>query len=187
MNEVKSEHTFLSGQTIRIVHGDITEEQVDAIVNAANSHLAHGGGVAGAIVRKGGADIQRESNDWVAKHGPVPTGGAAITGAGRLPCKAVIHAVGPIWYGGDQNEAADLRSAAWSSLTLADEKNFQSISLPAISSGIFGFPVDRCAGILLRAGREFFETHPQSSLREIRFILFDRPTLEIFLREFGSR
>lgn len=187
MNEVKSEHTLISGQTIRIVHGDITEEQVDAIVNAANSHLAHGGGVAGAIVRKGGADIQRESNEWVDKHGPVPTGSAAITGAGELPCKAVIHAVGPIWRGGDHNEDTDLRSAAWSSFTLAEEKNFHSISLPAISSGIFGFPVDRCAGILLRAAREFFEAHPHSSLREVRFILFDRPTLEVFLSEVAAQ
>jgi len=184
MNEVKAEHMLASGQVIRLVHGDITEERVDAIVNAANSHLAHGGGVAAAIVRKGGAVIQRESEEWVRRHGPVPTGGAAITSAGALPCRAVIHAVGPIWRGGSEGEEELLRSAARSSFALAAERGFTSLALPAISAGIFGFPAERCAEILLTTAREFLREHPEGPLREIRFVLFDPPTLEAFLKVF---
>ncbi len=184
MNRRELQHVLPSGHIIKVVQGDITEEQVDAIVNAANEDLAHGGGVAGAIVRKGGPEIQRESTEWVRRHGPVATGQAAITGAGRLPAKAVIHAVGPIWHGGEQGEDEKLRSAVWNSLKLADERGFGSIALPAISSGIFGFPKDRCAQILLTTAREFAERHPDSRLREIRFVLFDQPTLEAFQAEF---
>jgi putative ATPase len=184
MNEVKAEHVLASGHVIRLVHGDITEERVDAIVNAANSHLAHGGGVAAAIVRKGGAVIQRESDEWVRRHGPVPTGSAAITQAGALPCRAVIHAVGPIWRGGNEGEDEQLRSAARSSFALAAQRGFASLALPAISAGIFGFPADRCAEILLAAARDFLREHPEGPLREIRFVLFDAPTLEAFLRVF---
>jgi Predicted phosphatase homologous to the C-terminal domain of histone macroH2A1 len=97
MNTVVREVKLPTGQVIRIVRGDITAEQVDAIVNAANSYLKHGGGVAAAIVRKGGESIQRESDEWVKQYGPVPTGKVAVTGAGNLPAKAVIHAVGPVW------------------------------------------------------------------------------------------
>jgi O-acetyl-ADP-ribose deacetylase (regulator of RNase III) len=135
------------GARIRIVQGDITEEPVDAIVNAANGRLSHGGGVAGAIVRRGGAAIQEESDAWVEHHGEVPTGSAAITGAGDLEARYVIHAVGPVWGSGD--EEAKLARAARSALDLAMEYGLESISLPAISSGIFGFPKDRCAKVLL--------------------------------------
>jgi len=184
MNEVKAEHMLASGQVIRLVHGDITEERVDAIVNAANSHLAHGGGVAAAIVRKGGAVIQRESEEWVRRHGPVPTGGAAITSAGALPCRAVIHAVGPIWRGGSEGEEELLRSAARSSFALAAERGFTSLALPAISAGIFGFPAERCAEILLTTAREGLRGHAEGALGGIRFVLFDPPTLEAFLEVF---
>ncbi|GBC78501.1 O-acetyl-ADP-ribose deacetylase [bacterium HR08] len=184
MNVVKAEHALTSGRVIRLVQGDITEERVDAIVNAANSHLQHGGGVAAAIVRKGGAVIQQESEAWVRQHGPVPTGRAAITSAGALPCRAVIHAVGPIWRGGHAGEEEQLRSAALSSFALASDRGFVSLALPAISAGIFGFPADRCAAILLTAARDFLREHPESSLREIRFVLFDPPTLEAFLQAF---
>ena len=98
------ERAIPGARTLRIVQGDLTEEQVDAIVNAANERLAHGGGVAGAIVRKGGRIIQDESSAWVRDHGPVTTGTAAITGAGKLKAKKVIHAVGPVWRGGDSGE-----------------------------------------------------------------------------------
>jgi putative ATPase len=187
MNEVKAEGQLPSGQVVKIVHGDITQESVDALVNAANSHLAHGGGVAGAIARQGGPQIQRESNNWIDQHGPVPTGGAALTGAGVLPCKAIIHAVGPVWRGGREGEDDALRSAVWSSLEQATKQGFQIIALPAISSGIFGFPVDRCAQILLATVQEFIEQRPDTSLREIRFVLVDRPTLETFQSEFRRR
>jgi O-acetyl-ADP-ribose deacetylase len=173
----------IEGKIIRIVHGDITEEAVDAIVNAANEHLQHGGGVAGAIVRKGGYEIQEESN----KIGYVPTGSAAITGAGKLPAKFVIHAVGPIWRGGASGEDEKLESAVVSSLKIADERKLKSISFPAISAGIFGFPKERCAKILIGTVVRFLEENPDTSVEEIRFCLFDEPTLNAFVEEFKSR
>ena len=124
----------INGKLLRLVQGDITERDTDAIVNAANSYLQHGGGVAGAIVRKGGQIIQDESD----RIGFVPVGNAAVTTAGKLPSKYVIHAVGPRMGEGDEDNK--LKSAVLKSLQLASEKNFQSLSLPAVSSGIFGFP-----------------------------------------------
>ncbi len=173
----------INGKLIRIVHGDITEEEVDAIVNAANEYLKHGGGVAGAIVRKGGYEIQEESD----KIGYVPTGSAAITGAGKLPAKYVIHAVGPIWRGGQNDEDQKLESAVLSSLKIADEKKLKSISFPAISAGIFGFPKERCAKILIDTAVKFLNQNPNTSIEEIRFCLYDEPTLNAFLEEFKSR
>lgn len=166
--------------TIRLLLGDLTDENVDAIVNAANSRLAHGGGVAGAIVRKGGYVIQEESN----RVAPVEVGHCAMTSAGSLPARHVIHAVGPQW--GEGNEDATLRSAVENSLALADAHRLATVSLPAISSGIFGFPKDRCARILLATAREFAARHPETSLREIRFCIIDSETAQVFLREFET-
>ena len=149
MRQILFEHTTPGGQVIRVVQNDLTTEAVDAIVNAANEHLAHGGGVARAISRKGGPVIQQESSAWVCEHGPVPTGSAAITGAGSLPCRYVIHAVGPVWGSGD--EQAKLASAVRSALDLAGEHELRSVSMPGISSGIFGFPKPLCARVMLRA------------------------------------
>lgn len=167
------EKAVVDGANLLLVQGDITEEHVDAIVNAANSALQHGGGVAGAISRKGGPDIQRESNAI----GRVPVGKAAMTGSGRLPCKMVIHAVGPRW--GEGNEDAKLRSAVRSSLELAAVKGCRTVSLPAISSGIFGFPKDLCAEILLDEARAFL-TARSGVLAEVRFCLYDAPTIGAF-------
>ncbi len=158
--------------------GDLTDETVDAIVTAANSHLAHGGGVAGAIVRRGGSVIQEES-DRVA---PVPVGHVALTGAGGLAARAVIHAVGPQM--GEGDEDAKLKSAVWESLNLAARQGFVSLSLPAISSGIFGYPKERCAEVLLDTTLQFLKTHPQTPTREIRFCNFDELTCRIFLEHF---
>ncbi len=169
-----------NGKELRLIKGDITERQVDAIVNAANSHLNHGGGVAGAIVRKGGAIIQEESD----KIGFVPVGSAAITTAGKLPCKAVIHAVGPMM--GEGNEDEKLKNALKNSLLLASEKNFKIISIPAISSGIFGFPKDRCASILVNESKKFLEENPGTSLETIEFCIFDDETLIHFKKQFES-
>jgi len=169
-----------NGKKIQLVNGDITQRPVEAIVNAANSHLQHGGGVAGAIIRKGGAIIQEESN----KIGFVPVGSAVLTTAGRLSCKAIIHAVGPMM--GEGNEDEKLRNALWNSLILASEKKFNSISIPAISSGIFGFPKDRCAMILIRESRRFFSENPQTTLKIIEFCIFDAETLPFFKREMES-
>ena len=118
MNTVLVEHTFPTGQTIQIVQGDITIEEVDAIVNAANEHLQHGGGVAWAILKKGGSTIQQESDEWIRQHGRVPHAQPAWTSGGQLPAKYVIHAVGPVW--GDGDEDMKLESAVTGSLRLAD-------------------------------------------------------------------
>lgn len=168
----------LENKTLRLVKGNITERDVDVIVNAANSYLKHGGGVAGAILRNGGKIIQEES-DMI---GFVPVGSAAITTAGRLPCRAVIHAVGPRM--GEGNEDSKLRSAVLSSLRLAAEKGFKSISMPAISSGIFGFPKDRCAKILIEESKRFLKENPDTSIETIEFCIFDDETLDNFKREF---
>lgn len=169
-------------RVVRVVQGDLTEERVDAIVNAANERLAHGGGVAGAISRKGGPSIQAESSAWVRAHGPVRTGTAAITGAGDLACRYVIHAVGPVWADrGD--EEGKLASAVRSALDLADQYNLCSVSLPAISSGIFGFPKDLCAQVMLRTIGAWLSEHPQSTVREVNACNMDAPTADIFAAE----
>lgn len=177
--KIVSEKT-LNGKTLRLVQGDITERDVDAIVNAANSRLQHGGGVAGAIVRKGGQSIQEESN----KIGHTPVGTAVITGAGNLPAKFVIHAVGPRM--GEGDEDSKLKGAVLSSLRLASEKGLTSISLPAISSGIFGFPKDRCAKILVSESVRFLKENRDTSLSTVEFCIYDDTTLSHFKREFGN-
>jgi len=180
-NRLIYEQEIIPGKKLRIIQGDITEEAVDAIVNAANSYLQHGGGVAAAIVRKGGYEIQEESN----RIGYVPVGHAAITGAGRLPAGYVIHAVGPRWGEGDEDNK--LKLAVLNGLKKADEQGLKSISLPAISAGIFGFPKDRCAQIILSTIEEFLEEHPDTSLEEVRVCLFDKPTLDAFSKEFEKK
>jgi len=176
------EHTFPSGQTVSLRHGDLTAEAVDAIVNAANSRLAHGGGVAAAIVRKGGRVIQDESDAWVRQHGPVPHDQPAITGAGALPCQHVIHAVGPVWGAGDEDRA--LRAAVTGALRLAHDRGLASLALPPLSTGIFGFPKDRAAKIIFDAVATFCAQQPDSPLRDIRLVVIDQPTLDVFRAEF---
>lgn len=169
---------IIEGRTFRLVQGDITERDVDAIVNAANSYLQHGGGVACAIVKKGGQVIQDESD----KIGFVPVGSAAITTAGKLPAKFVIHAVGPRM--GEGDEENKLKNAIVSSLSLASEKGLKSISIPAISSGIFGFPKDKCAMILVKEAVEYINKNPESSLNLIEFCVYDDSTAGYFKNEF---
>jgi len=174
--KILCEHRTPNGVIVRIVQSDLTREPVDAIVNTADGRLAHGGGVAGAIVRAGGREIQRESDEWVTQRGPVPTGGAAITGAGRLPCRYVIHAVGPVWRDhGDEDEL--LASAVTSALELAAEYNLKTISLPGISTGIFGFPKERGARVILRAVLAATET---GRLEEVNLTNIDAKTAGIF-------
>ena len=179
MNSILVEKTFQSGQSLQIVQGDITTEEVDAIVNAANEQLAHGGGVAWAISKKGGPKIQQESDAWVRKHGPVSHTHPAWTSGGLLPSKYVIHAVGPVW--GDGDEDKKLSDAVTGSLQVADELKCKSISMPAISTGIFGFPKDRAAGIMFKTIEAYFEKNKNSGLKQVRIVLFDQPTIEIFL------
>jgi O-acetyl-ADP-ribose deacetylase (regulator of RNase III) len=164
-------------KVLRLVKGDITERTVDVIVNASNSYLKHGGGVAAAIVRKGGKIIQEESD----KIGFVPVGSSVITIAGRLPCKAVIHTVGPRM--GEGDEDTKLRKVVRSSLVLASEGKFKSISIPAISSGIFGFPKDKCAEILVQEAKKFLVNNI-TSLEIVEFCIIDDETTDHFKREF---
>jgi O-acetyl-ADP-ribose deacetylase (regulator of RNase III) len=163
--------------TIRLVSADLTERDVDAIVNAANSHLQHGGGVAGAIVRKGGKVIQDESD----KIGYVPVGGAGITTAGKLKARYVIHAVGPRMGEGDEDNK--LRRAINSVLALATEQGLRSISVPAISAGIFGFPKDRCAKILVAETAAFLKGKPAGALELVEFCIFDTEAYAFFRAE----
>jgi O-acetyl-ADP-ribose deacetylase (regulator of RNase III) len=185
MARIIARHEFPSAQSCLLVQGDITAEKVDAIVNAANSRLLHGGGVAGQIASRGGSVIQEESDAWVREHGEVSHGQPAVTGAGSLPCRAVIHAVGPVWGAG--GEDAKLRSAVRGALDAADERGFAVISIPAISTGIFGFPKERGARIILQAVEDFTAARPGSLLHEIRVTILDHPTLDAFRREFERR
>ena len=161
---------------VNLVQGDITEMEVDAIVNAANSHLQHGGGVAGAISRKGGPLIQKESDEWIKSHGVVQTGSAAITSAGQLKSRYIIHAVGPRY--GSGNEEEKLRSATKAALDLAVEYNLKSLAFPAIGAGIFGIPVEMCAKNMLAAVRDYAEK--KTILEELYFCLWGQSVFETF-------
>lgn len=185
MSEILREKTFPGGQKLQIAQGDITLEAVDAIVNAANADLQHGGGVAWAISQRGGEVIQRESDEWVRRHGPVRHDKPAFTSAGRLPCKYVIHAVGPVWGAGD--EPRKLAAAVRGSLECAAQLQLASIALPAISTGIFGFPKEPAAGIILGEMEKFFAENPQSTLKLARLILFDALTVQAFLKIWDMR
>ncbi|MBC7877107.1 MAG: macro domain-containing protein [Anaerolineales bacterium] len=180
MNSVLVERALSTGQTLQIVRGDITLEKVDAIVNAANEHLQHGGGVAWAIAKGGGDSVQGESDLWIQKHGPVSHAHPAWTSAGALPAKYIIHAVGPVW--GDGDEDKKLSDAVMGSLQVADELQCSSISMPAISTGIFGFPKDRAAGIILNSIDQYFAKAQESGIRQIRIILFDVSSLQVFVK-----
>jgi putative ATPase len=178
MNErtVLCEHALEDGTLIRAVHGDLLKEPVEAIVNAANEQLVHGGGLAGIIVRVGGREIQAESDAWIKAHGRVPTGTAAVTGAGRLPFRRIIHTVGPVWRDrGDEDDL--LASAVNSALELAAKEGIRSLSLPAISTGIFGFPKARGARVITRA---VLAAAPGKGFSEVNLTNIDRETAALF-------
>jgi O-acetyl-ADP-ribose deacetylase (regulator of RNase III) len=171
----------INNAIVELILGDITGMDTDAIVNAANERLAHGGGVAAAIVRKGGHRIQEESDEWIRSHGIVRTGSAAITSGGNLKARFVIHAVGPMM--GSGNEDVKLRSCTLSALGLAEKNALHSISFPAISTGIFGYPVDRCAKVMLDAVVSHLKGI--SHLKRIVFCLWDKESLRLFSEELG--
>jgi O-acetyl-ADP-ribose deacetylase (regulator of RNase III) len=160
---------------LELIDGDITEMDTDAIVNAANAQLVLGGGVAGAIRRKGGPQIQAECNQI----GGTFVGGAVITTAGKLKAKHVIHAVGPRMGEGDEDRK--LKNATLNSLKVADANNLSSVSFPAISAGIFGFPIDRCAEIMLETTMSYLKG--QTGLEKVVFCLFGRDSYEVFERQ----
>jgi len=160
-----------------VVKGNLLDEPVDAIVNAANGHLAHGGGVAGIIARAAGAALQKESDALVQKHGSIPTGSAVVTTAGKLPFKGVIHAVGPRQ--GEGNEGEKLFRALVCAFACAKERGWSSVSFPAVSSGIFAVPLDVCARAYLKALRA-------SPLSKVRLCLRDQPVIDAVLKEWGK-
>lgn len=171
------------GGVFELVVGDLLAEAADAIVNAANGRLAHGGGVAAAIARAAGAALETEGARIVAQRGEIPVGGAVVTGAGDLPFKAVVHAVGPRL--GDGDEEALLVQALTSAFGCAAEQGFASLSFPAVSSGIFAVPLPVCARAYVRSVREFFAAHPQSPLRHVRLCLMPGPLVDLVRTELG--
>ena len=178
------EHVLPDGQTIQIVQGDITIEEVDAIINAANEHLQHGGGVAWAIAKKGGSAIQKESDAWIQQHGRVTHSSPAWTSGGLLPAKYVIHAVGPVWGDGDEDNKLEL--AVTGALHLADDLKCSSIATPAISTGIYGFPKDRAAKIMFAVIERYFDEN-SSGLKLVKLVLFDQPTVDVFLQSWHDK
>jgi O-acetyl-ADP-ribose deacetylase len=160
-----------------VVRGDLLDEPVDAIVNAANGHLAHGGGVAGIISRAAGPQLQAESDRLVRERGPFPTGSAVVTSAGKLPFKGVIHAVGPRQ--GEGDEETKLVLALVTAFGCAKERGWSSVSFPAVSSGIFAVPLEICARAYLKAMRA-------SPLSKVRLCLRDQPIIDAVLKEWGK-
>ena len=169
---------------IEIMQGDITRIETGAIVNAANRHLQHGGGVAGAISRRGGTVIQEESDAWIARYGPIDANHPAVTSGGKLPCKHVIHAVGPVWGEGEEDDK--LARAITSALEKAEELKLSSISLPAISTGIFGFPLERASGIFMQTLDQFCQRGDIKYLAKILIVLFDAHTYAVFSQKFND-
>ena len=169
---------IINNTRLTIVQGDITLQATDAIVNAANSSLMGGGGVDGAIQRAGGPAILEECKKIVERQGRLPAGQAVITTAGNMKAKRVIHTVGPIWRGGDDNEAETLASAYRESLKLAEANKLRSIAFPSISTGAYGYPVEKAAKVALRAVADFLAK--ASSIKETVFVLHDANSYEIY-------
>lgn len=161
---------------LELVKGDITDLPVDSIVNAANGNLKLGSGVAGAIRRKGGPKIQEECDEIIAQKGRIPTGEAVLTTGGNLKAKYVIHAVGPVYGEGDEDKK--LRNATMNSLKLADQHGLRSIAFPAISTGRFGLPKERCAENMLPAAISHIKK--DTNLERVIFCLYDQETFDIF-------
>jgi len=165
---------------IRLIEGDITKVPVDAMANAANSALAGGGGVDGAIHRAGGPAIMRELEAIRARTGGCPTGSAVVTGAGSLPAKWVLHAVGPVYRDGQHGEPELLASAYRRCMELAREKEARSVSFPAISAGIYGYPLEDAARIAIETVREHLAG--ETTVEDVVFVLFGKQAYETFQR-----
>lgn len=184
MSVILHSYTFPTGQCLELAHGDLTEESLDGIVNAANAALMHGGGLAAAIVQRGGPLITRESAEWIRLQGPVSHARPAYTSGGDLPCRWVIHAVGPVW--GEGDEDASLAAAIRGSLALADRLKLTSLGIPPISTGIFGFPKNRAAPIFYTTIQQYFAVTPPAALRLVRLTILDTPTLQVFAAAFTA-
>jgi O-acetyl-ADP-ribose deacetylase (regulator of RNase III) len=183
--ESKADEVTVNQSRLHLIQGDITRQDSDAIVNAANSSLMGGGGVDGAIHRAGGPAILAECKQIVARQGRLPTGQAVITTGGNLKAKHVIHTVGPIWRGGSQGEAELLASAYRESLKLAAGNNLRSIAFPSISTGVYGYPVDEAARVATSTVIAFLNQE-KTSLKEVIFVLFDAGTFTAYALALGE-
>ncbi|TAL16474.1 O-acetyl-ADP-ribose deacetylase [bacterium] len=161
------------------VRGDITRQAVDAIVNAANSTLMGGGGVDGAIHRAGGPKILEECRKVIARIGSLSPGRAVATTAGNLPAKRVIHTVGPVWRGGNGGEAETLASAYTESLRRVHEEGLRTVAFPSISTGAYGYPVEKAAKTAIETVTSYVKAHPEA-FDEVRFVLFSERDLEVY-------
>lgn len=168
----------IRGTTLSLIQGDITKQETEAIVNAANSSLMGGGGVDGAIHRAGGPAILQECKEIVSRQGRLPTGEAVITTGGNLRAKFVIHTVGPIWKGGIRGEPELLRNCYLNSLKLAKEKGIRTVSFPSISTGAYGYPVDKAARVAIKAIVDFLDTN--EGIDEVALVLFDGNTYKAY-------
>jgi O-acetyl-ADP-ribose deacetylase (regulator of RNase III) len=177
MNKILHELT-LASTAVQLVKGDITLSNTDVVVNPANNHLMHGGGLAGLLSKKAGPALQQESRTWVKEHGPVTHDSPAYTGAGELPFRYIIHAVGPVWGSGD--ERGKLNDTVLGALKTANDLGVGSIALPAISTGIFGFPLEPAAVTILSSIKEYVESNPGTGLEKIQVVLYDDRSASIF-------
>ncbi|MBW3604182.1 MAG: macro domain-containing protein [Actinobacteria bacterium] len=173
-----AEERRIGEATLRVAHADITRLTVDAVVNAANERLAHGGGVAAALARAGGPQVQRDSDAWIAEHGPVAPGQAAVTPAGAMPAQMIVHVVGPRFEEGQDNEAL-LEQAVRAALDAAADQGASSVALPAISAGIFGFPPAEATRVIAASCAQWLADRP-GALREVVLVGFDAETTELF-------
>jgi O-acetyl-ADP-ribose deacetylase len=169
--------------SIKLIKADITRENVDAIVNAANSSLMGGGGVDGAIHRAGGIKILEECKKIVAESGSLATGEAVITSGGNLPAKFVIHTVGPVWHGGASGEAELLKNAYFNSLNLGAAHNLKSIAFPSISTGVYGFPIEKASLIAFNTVKDFIKNN-RHSYDDVIFVVFSESDFEVYKKIF---
>ena len=179
------ERKFPNERALRLLVGDITMIRVDAIVNAANSQLRGGGGVDGAIHRAAGLSLQRELDQIRMNSGPCPTGSAVVTGAGALPAQFVFHAVGPVYQDDKHGEPQSLANCYRKCLELAEERGLRSLSFPAISTGVYGYPMDEAARIALETISDHL-SKPESGVREVLFILWDQGAYDVHSRVLSS-
>ena len=171
----------IGGTRLVLVQGDITQQEVEAIVNAANPQLTPGGGVSGAIHRAGGPEVTQAAAKIRRRRGRLPTGEAVITPGGELPARWVIHTVGPVWHGGKRGEPELLAKAYRSCLELARERGIKSIAFPSISTGVYGYPVEEAAPIALSTIREFLKGDP-GPVEEVRLVLFSSADFDAYRR-----
>jgi O-acetyl-ADP-ribose deacetylase (regulator of RNase III) len=178
MNSTLRNQTFSSGIELHLIQGDITLADVECVVNPANQNLRHRGGLARLISRKAGPGLQDESKAWVKKHGRVSHDSPAYTSAGNLPFRYVIHAVGPVW--GSGHEKIKLSAAVTGSLILAEKLGINSLALPAISTGIFGYPLEEASNIILVALKEHAGGRNDGGLDIIQMVIYDQESASVF-------